>query len=88
MEDLNQDIYQLAESVLATAGELITHDLNRGSAGNVSVRHADGFIITPTGIENKDCTSEDMVKVLLGDPKVVQSKHRAAAGGTVAVLSP
>ncbi len=63
MEDLNQEIYQLAESVLATAGELIAHDLNRGSAGNVSVRYADGCIITPTGIEHQDCTPDDMVKV-------------------------
>lgn len=62
MENLNQEIYQLAESVLATAGELIAHDLNRGSAGNVSVRHADG-LITPTGIEHQDCTPDDMVKV-------------------------
>ncbi|MDO9449760.1 MAG: class II aldolase/adducin family protein [Rugosibacter sp.] len=63
MENLNQEICQLAESVLATAGELIAHDLNRGSAGNVSVRYADGCIITPTGIEHQDCTPDDMVKV-------------------------
>ncbi|MGB4766716.1 MAG: class II aldolase/adducin family protein, partial [Rugosibacter sp.] len=63
MENLNQEIYQLAESVLATAGKLIAHDLNRGSAGNVSVRYADGLIITPTGIEHQDCTLDDMVKV-------------------------
>lgn len=67
MENLNQDIYQLAESVLATAGELIAHDLNRGSAGNVSVRYADGCIITPTGIEHQDCTPDDMVKVGAGE---------------------
>lgn len=67
MENLNQEIYQLAESVLATAGKLIAHDLNRGSAGNVSVRHADGLIITPTGIEHQDCTPDDMVKVGAGE---------------------
>jgi L-fuculose-phosphate aldolase len=38
-------------------------DLNRGSAGNVSVRLADGCLITPTGIEHRDCTAADMVKV-------------------------
>ncbi len=67
MEKLNQEIYQLAESVLATAGKLIAHDLNRGSAGNVSVRYADGCIITPTGIEHQDCTRDDMVKVGSGE---------------------
>lgn len=84
MENLNQEkekeIYQLAASVLATAGELIAHDLNRGSAGNVSVRYADGFIITPTGIEHQDCTPDDMVNV--GIKKVPEGTQRAGAGET------
>lgn len=63
MENLSQELQRLAASVLATAGELISRDLNRGSEGNVSVRVADGFIITPTGIEHKDCTPDDMVKL-------------------------
>ena len=67
MERLNEGtrlrMYQLAAEVLATAGKLIARDLNRGSAGNVSVRYADGCIITPTGIEHQDCTPDDMVKV-------------------------
>lgn len=78
MENLNQEICQLAESVLTTAGELIAHDLNRGSAGNVSVRHADGLIITPTGIEHQDCTPDDMVKVLV-------ETQSAGAGETAGV---
>lgn len=67
MERLNEGtrlrMYQLAAEVLATAGKLIARDLNSGSAGNVSVRYADGCIITPTGIEHQDCTPDDMVKV-------------------------
>lgn len=63
VKETQQQMWQLAAQVLATAGELIAHDLNRGSAGNVSVRYADGLIITPTGIEHQDCTPEDMVKV-------------------------
>ena len=74
MENLNE----LAVTVLATAGELISCDLNRGSAGNVSVRCADGFIITPTGIEHKDCTPDDMVKVLV-------ETQSAGADGTAGV---
>lgn len=74
MENLNE----LAATVLATAGELISCDLNRGSAGNVSVRCAEGFIITPTGIEHKDCTPDDMVKVLV-------ETQSAGADGTVGV---
>lgn len=63
VNETQQQMWQLAAQVLATAGELIAHDLNRGSAGNVSVRYADGLIITPTGIEHQDCTPDDMVKV-------------------------
>ncbi|MFZ3223759.1 MAG: class II aldolase/adducin family protein, partial [Rugosibacter sp.] len=63
VNETQQQMWQLAAQVLATAGELIVHDLNRGSAGNVSVRYADGLIITPTGIEHQDCMPDDMVKV-------------------------
>ena len=37
--------------------------INRGSAGNVSARCKDGFIITPTGMAYDACTAADMVKV-------------------------
>ena len=37
---------QLIDSALAMG----RHGLNRGTAGNVSVRHGDGFYITPTGM--------------------------------------
>jgi len=35
--------------------------LNQGTAGNVSVRVPDGFLITPTGMLYDDCTFTDMV---------------------------
>ena len=51
--------------------------INRGAAGNVSARCADGFIITPTGMAYDDCVAGDMAKVGIGaaPPKV-------GAGGT------
>jgi L-fuculose-phosphate aldolase len=61
-----ENLAGLAEEVLAVTGELVRLDLNRGSAGNVSVRLADGCLITPTGIEHRDCTAADMVKVGFG----------------------
>jgi L-fuculose-phosphate aldolase len=54
---------QLKAAVLAAARRLNTLDLNRGSAGNVSARSCDGFIITPTGMAYDDCTAEDMVSM-------------------------
>lgn len=54
---------RLAEKVLATAQAMNACGINRGSAGNVSVRCADGFMITPTGMDYAACVAADMVKV-------------------------
>ena len=53
----------LADKVLATARAMNACGINRGSAGNVSVRCEGGFIITPTGMAYDDCTAADMAKV-------------------------
>lgn len=37
-------------ALIATANALQPAGLNRGTAGNVSLRHGDGFYITPTGM--------------------------------------
>ena len=51
----------LAEAVLATARAMNTLGINRGSAGNVSARSDDGFVITPTGLAYENSTADDMV---------------------------
>jgi L-fuculose-phosphate aldolase len=53
----------LKKAVLATARALNVERLNRGTAGNVSVRYGDGFLITPTGMTYDDCEWEDIVFV-------------------------
>lgn len=55
----------LAAEVLATARQMNAVGINRGAAGNVSVRDGDGFIITPTGMAYDECVPADMVKVSL-----------------------
>jgi L-fuculose-phosphate aldolase len=37
--------------------------LNQGTSGNLSVRHGEGFLITPTGIAYDALTPEDIVEV-------------------------
>jgi L-fuculose-phosphate aldolase len=37
--------------------------INRGAAGNVSARHGDGFLVTPTGMAYDACVAEDVVFV-------------------------
>lgn len=59
---------ELHSAVLATACAMNASGINRGAAGNVSARCADGFIITPTGMAYADCAADDMVKVGLTPP--------------------
>lgn len=52
-------------ALLDTARAMQAQGLNRGTAGNVSVRYAadddTGFLITPTGVDNQSATAGDMV---------------------------
>ncbi len=60
---MNGQVTELANTVLATARTMNASGINRGSAGNVSARCEDGFIITPTGMAYDACDAEDMVVV-------------------------
>jgi L-fuculose-phosphate aldolase len=53
----------LKSKVLATARAMNAAGINRGSAGNVSVRQGDGFLVTPTGMAYDSCVAEDIVFV-------------------------
>ncbi len=69
---------KLAAKVLATARAMNASGINRGSAGNVSARCKDGFIITPTGMAYETCAAEDMVIVGLdGRPQKVGDGNTA-----------
>lgn len=54
-----------AEQVLALARAMNGCGINRGRAGNVSLRTPDGFVVTPTGMAYDDCTPDDMVAMTL-----------------------
>jgi L-fuculose-phosphate aldolase len=53
--------------------------INRGTAGNVSARDGDGFIITPTGMAYDACVSEDMVRVKLGSGETAQGRRKPSS---------
>lgn len=82
--------------VLNTARAMNVAGINRGSAGNVSVRAEDGFIITPTGMAYAESEAEDMVFVAMdgstGDRRKPSSEWRfhrdiyAARAGAGAVI--
>jgi L-fuculose-phosphate aldolase len=50
-------------AVLATARAMNAVGINRGAAGNVSARHEDGFLVTPTGMAYDACVADDMAFV-------------------------
>jgi L-fuculose-phosphate aldolase len=47
--------------LLEITRRLSTLGLNQGTAGNVSVRSCDGFMITPSGVKTEEMTPHDMV---------------------------
>lgn len=53
----------LHAQVLETARAMNASGINRGSAGNVSARGGNGFVITPTGMAYGACGAGDMVSV-------------------------
>ena len=50
----------LRTQLIATARAMQPAGLNRGTAGNVSVRHAEGFYITPTGMAYEALRDDDI----------------------------
>lgn len=56
--------------LLAIAQELATLGLNKGTSGNVSVRHDDGFLITPSGMDIAEMQTSSMVMMSMdGTPQ-------------------
>jgi L-fuculose-phosphate aldolase len=51
----------LRDSAVAAVRRLDALGMNRGSTGNVSLRHDQGMLITPTGMGADDLRGEDMV---------------------------
>lgn len=51
------------ETLLATARAMNDSGLNRGTSGNLSLRHEDGMLITPSGVPYDELRPEDIVFV-------------------------
>nr|WP_281982613.1 class II aldolase/adducin family protein [Azonexus hydrophilus] len=56
---------ELRRQLIATARAMQPAGLNRGTAGNVSVRDGDGFLITPTGMPYAGLETEDIPRMAL-----------------------
>jgi len=55
----------LREGIVAAALTLAEHHLNRGSAGNVSARWREGFLVTPTGLACDEMQPGDIVPMAM-----------------------
>lgn len=51
---------ELQTELITTARAMAAAGLNKGTAGNLSVRHGEGFLITPTGMDYADLEPADI----------------------------
>lgn len=54
---------ELRQDVISTCLEMNAIGLNQGTAGNVSVRNSDGFLITASGVRYDDMSPEHVVQM-------------------------
>ena len=66
---------QLRQQVVDTVRQMNSLGINQGTSGNASVRHADGLLITPSGMPYEAMQAEDVVFVRLSD-----GEYQAQAG--------
>jgi len=59
------------QQLLTTSRRLVELGLNRGTAGNASVRHGEGMLITPSALPVAEMTTDSMVRMDL-EGKVLQ----------------
>ncbi len=55
----------LREGIVGTVRALTAHNLNRGTAGNVSARWNEGFLVTPTGLAHDEMQPGDIVPMAM-----------------------
>ena len=55
--------HELRAALAGTARQTVSHGLNKGASGNVSVRLREGFLITPSGLPNDALQPDQMVAV-------------------------
>jgi L-fuculose-phosphate aldolase len=61
---------ELREAVVAAVRRMNALGINQGTSGNVSVRHKDGMLITPSGMSYDAMSPKDVVWMRLADGEV------------------
>ncbi|MGP3697565.1 class II aldolase/adducin family protein [Rhodobacter sp. NSM] len=65
------------EAIIAACLEMNRSGLNQGTSGNISVRHGDGLLITPTAIAYEKLAPEDIV--FLAMDGTATGRHRPSS---------
>ena len=60
-EAINCDEYAKRQSIIDACRRMNALGINQGTSGNISVRHADGLLITPTSVPYDEMTPEQIV---------------------------
>jgi L-fuculose-phosphate aldolase len=58
---MNRDEYAKRQSVIDACRRMNALGINQGTSGNISVRHDDGILITPTSVPYEQMTPEQIV---------------------------
>lgn len=76
---MTADRDRLAGEVISTARAMSERGINRGRSGNVSVRHGDGILITPSSVDYDELTVDDVVELDLDGSWRVANDRRPSS---------
>ncbi|MCE2679775.1 MAG: class II aldolase/adducin family protein [Burkholderiales bacterium] len=62
---MTSTVQEILQAVCDASREMVAQGLNRGASGNLSVRCAEGFWVTPSGVDSTDLYPEQMVLMSL-----------------------
>ncbi|MBS1196778.1 MAG: class aldolase/adducin family protein [Proteobacteria bacterium] len=65
--------------LIATARRMAECGINRGTSGNLSVRHGEGFYITPTGMEYAALEVDDIAWMPIGGNGAAQGRRKPSS---------
>ena len=63
LEKMNEEKLNLSKKMINTCQRMDSSGINQGTAGNLSVRFAEGFLITPTSLPYNEMKPEDIVEM-------------------------
>ena len=63
LEKMNEEKFNICKKMINTCQRMDSSGINQGTAGNLSIRFAEGFLITPTSLPYDEMNPEDIVEM-------------------------